>query len=361
MKILIIGSFDLFLHPYVEKYISIFKEKNIDYKFIYWNRKNICNNELNFIPFNFKLEYNSNKIKKIIGYIKFYRYTKKIIKKYKFDKIIVLASQTMFLFFNILRKKYKEKYIFDYRDETYEKYKFYNKIIRESIKNSGLTVVSSLGYVEDLFNGYQNKIVLCHNIKNNYYPCINPLTSKEIRVNFWGLIREVDYYFRVFDLFGNDFRFVVNLYGDGNLQPILKYIQKKQYKNIFVHGRFEQKDIPIFASTTDFLLNCYSNKGIQKNSLTIKMYEGIYYGVNLVIQKGSYMEKYLIANNVQFLAIDFDNFNVNNKENIKRNFIQFTGNDKIKVRDVLFDKFRNENQMFINRVINYIERGDKNE
>ena len=71
MEVLIIGSFDIYLHPYVEKYISILEKNNIDYRFIYWNREGANDFNKSNIPFNYSIN-GCNKIKKIYGYFNFY-------------------------------------------------------------------------------------------------------------------------------------------------------------------------------------------------------------------------------------------------------------------------------------------------
>ena len=64
------------------------------------------------------------------------------------DRIIFLTSQAMFLFGRYARKYYKNRYLYDFRDETYEKYEMYRRTILKCILSSYKTVVSSNGFLE---------------------------------------------------------------------------------------------------------------------------------------------------------------------------------------------------------------------
>lgn len=307
MKILMIGCFDLFLHPYSEKYISIFEKNNIDYSFVFWNRKGEEFTNDSYKAFNYKMSQNYSFYEKIKGYLLYRKYVLSILKNEEFDRIVVFTSQAMFLFGNIIRKKYRGKYIFDYRDVTYEKNKFYKKSILKSIEDSSFTVISSPGF-KKLFPSIENsKFVLCHNAKNNFgKKNIQKSVSSIKRIAYWGLIRDPQYFKKILEYFGNVEQYEVNIYGIGAVECLNQMIENNMYKNIYLHGEFKQSDIDTFARNTDFLLNCYSNKSIQKLALTVKMYEGIEYGIPMIVQKNSYMSDYLTNKGVKHIPIDFD-------------------------------------------------------
>ena len=59
------------------------------------------------------------------------------------------------ILYRYLRKKYKNNYIYDYRDYTYEKYGFFKKMVNKLIDDSYVTFVSSDGF-KKYFNNQQN-------------------------------------------------------------------------------------------------------------------------------------------------------------------------------------------------------------
>lgn len=309
MKVLIIGCFNLFLHPYLEKYLSVLKHREIEYKVIYWNRngKEKTNDE-NYVSYDKASSFSGNIFHKILPYLGFTKFVRNHLKVFRYDRIVFLASQTMFLFHSIAVKQYKGRYIFDYRDVTYEKYSFYKKIMANCIKNSFFTAISSNGFETVFPKELNTKFVLCHNAKNDFGKRIlNVHPSNLIRLTFWGLIREIDYFSKFLKIIGNDKRFLVSFYGTGDTDALSKIIELNKYENVRVFGEYDQKDIYNIASNTDIVLNCYSNKSIQKLSLTIKMYESLMYGLPMIVQRGSYMDIFLQSNNVRHLPLDIDN------------------------------------------------------
>lgn len=347
MRVLLVGSFDLHLHPYSEKYIRICKEQNIYFKFIYWNRSGYAIPEEDYFePFDYRMDTYQSAIHKVNGYLKFYRFVRNYIRKEKFDKIVFFATQTMVIFSRIALKKYKGKFIFDFRDETYEKYGFYKNIVKKCILASKNTVISSPGFKLLFSDVADSKFVLCHNTKGEFKEAkIEKVPCDKIRISFWGMVRQPKYYEKVFKVFGNNDKYVLNFYGAGYEKDMAEIIENNHYSNIHLNGKYTQDMIPNFAANTDLLLNCYSNNSIQKNALTVKMYEAIEYGIPMIVQKDSYMDKYLYDNGIDHISIDFDNFeddsniDLSNKKSQTSLFIEEIRKDE--------DKFMDSIKLFI--------------
>ena len=358
MKVLMIGSFDLFLHPYSKHYLKMLDSTNVEYRFIFWNRsgeKIEKNSHIDF--FDYPMNTYQSLFNKIGGYILFRRYVLEYIDNFKPDKLIVLTTQTLFLIRKLLNKKYRNKYLFDYRDETYEKYFFYKNIVAKLIANSYFTVVSSLGFSELFPKIDKKKFILCHNVKDSFfYNNIKKTKSDVIRLSFWGMIRQTDYYKRVFSLFGNDNRFVVNMYGEGYVDELKSYVLNNHFQNIFFFGKFQEDNLPLIAANTDILLNCYSNKSTQKNAITIKMYEGISYGIPMIVQKNSFMDNYLDYYNCPHYSFDFDGDFLKFKEPFLNKIIEF---EKLVFDSKTFCKTILRDQLsFKDSFLNFLEYGN---
>ncbi len=307
MKVLIIGSFDLFLLPFAKKYTAFFEEIGIDYSFIYWNRKDEpAEDDAHYIVYNCPMNTYRSPFLKLKAYMGFRKFALKEIRSGKYDRFVFLTSQAMILFANHT-KKLAGKYIFDYRDETYERYGFYRRAITKCIRRSIATPISSPGFRRIFSDKVQDKFVLCHNTKE--YPAwdgVHHPASSPLVVNFWGMIRHVDYFRAVNRVFGNDPDFVVNYYGEGFTEQLEEDIRTNGYENIHAHGKYVEADIRDFVSTTDLLLNCYPNDSIQMKALTVKLYEGIHYRLPMVIQAGSYMDTYMSEHNLPHISLDFE-------------------------------------------------------
>ena len=174
-KIAIIGFHNLHLMQFLYKYTDIFDKNNISYDVLYWDRdmdsKIKCRAfKGNSISYRYKMSNYQPKGKKIHGFVGCMRYFCKIIKKNKYDHIILLTTQTalpLYMLSGIVRKS---KFVYDYRDLTYEKNRVCRRIIKGIIEKSEFTAISSMGFKKVL--GESNKFVMssqCEQFKNGMF------------------------------------------------------------------------------------------------------------------------------------------------------------------------------------------------
>ena len=342
-KILFVGAFDECFHPYMLIYDDILGRLNIRASFIFWNRNNFYDlsryKNLDISFFDYQMNTYKSAFKKINGYLKYKKFVVKKIKTENYDKVVVLTTQMAIMILNILKRKYKNKFIFDFRDETYErKSRFFKHCVSEIINASFFTVISSPGFKKIFNNKFDNKMVLCHNIKPDFFDkCeIKKVPSKKIRFSFWGMIRQIDYFKKVIKCINsNDSE--IHFYGEGYTNDLKKFILENKINNVYIHGKYTQKDILNFVENTDFLINAYSNKGIQEYSLTVKMYEGIKFGLPIIVQKNSFMDMYLKKNHYPCIAIDFDN----DETEVKYDFTADKTISKSYILDIILSDMKN--------------------
>lgn len=155
--------------------------------------------------------------------------------------------------------------------------------------------------------GESNKFVMSHNVSNLKMECLPKKRSRNIRVVFWGMIRQIEWNKKICDLFGNVPGIELRYCGEGNTEELKKYCEK--YYNIVFTGRYTVDQIPSFVEQTDVLLNLYENDEQQKLAMTVKLYDGIRYGLPMLISKGSYMGELMQANDFVYIT-DVDKFDV---------------------------------------------------
>lgn len=100
-KIAIVGFHNLHLMQFLYKYTDIFDKNNISYDVLYWDRDMDPNLKCkafkgNSISYRYKMSNYQPKAKKIHGFVGCMRYFCKIIKKNKYDHIILLTTQTAY-------------------------------------------------------------------------------------------------------------------------------------------------------------------------------------------------------------------------------------------------------------------------
>jgi hypothetical protein len=198
VKVLIVGFAKIKYMPYLKLYLeNLSREKN-EIHLVYWNRDEKAENlssvdGLQLHEFKSYQEDEVSKISKTSNFIKFRKFVKSILKD-NFDFIIVLQSVTAVLLFDILvRGSFKQKYIYDYRDSTYEHIGFYKRLVSKLADNSHATFVSSKGFKKYLPES--EKIKFVHNILSEdlaFYKAQkeNKTFSDKIRIGFWGFLRE---------------------------------------------------------------------------------------------------------------------------------------------------------------------------
>lgn len=303
---------DLNMCPYIDKYLSVFDELNVDYEIIIWNR---MGGERVF-PDNFKV-YNeqsdiyASKIKKIGAFYRFGRFLNRTIKGGKYDKLVVLTTLPGILCYKTLIKKYRKKFIFDFRDLGFEKNCIYRNLVKKICKASFFTCISSPGFREILG---ENNFVIAHNFRyKDIENKVKTIQQPKERINLLhiGITRGEDYNKRIADIFGNDERFQINIVGSGNdTETFLKYVQ--QFSNISVVGRYDNIDKQTYIKNADMLLYYYPCDFNCNRALANKYYDGLIYKKPLIGNIKTYSGKRLQEKGIG-ISLDLADSNFANK------------------------------------------------
>lgn len=353
-KIAIVGFHNLHLMQFLYKYTEILDSYNIEYDVLYWERDDVQ------YPIKFKgrpIKYSymtSNympKWKKIVGYLKCRSFFIKKIKENKYEKIILLTTQTAIALSPLVLTKYKKKFIFDFRDLTMEKNSIYRTIEMKLIQESSFVAISSPGFINRL--NKEHKYVISHNCRNLMLNTkfLDIDKNKPLKITFWGMIRQEEFQRKICDAFGNDDRVEVSYHGEGCTNHLSQYCKEKQYKNIKFTGRYYPENIPNFLQETDVLLNMYENEGKQEYALTVKLYDAVRYQIPMLITKDSYMEKYL-KEYCFAMAVDLKNIDI---EKIARWYLHL--DEKMLQEDFnrFVEKVKKDDKVFENELIKFVE------
>ena len=287
---------NIYAMPFFYKYQDILQKYELKADLIYWNRDGITENEpknIHFITYNRKSTYNDGNKRKIIDFLMFARFVKRIIRKNKYDRIVFLGNYgaTHILLSSFLKKNYKKNYWLDYRDYNYEGIKLYLNIETQVIRNSYATAISSEGYMEFLPS---HDYILVHNLDlKSIEECkkIPHVYDSKIRISFVGNVRYIDENIKLLNAFKNDDRFVLQYYGNGS-DKIKRYCELNDIKNVDFYGRFAHEDTPIFYSKTDIINNIYGNSGVElRTALSNKLYFSAALDMPIIVCPNTYMEK----------------------------------------------------------------------
>lgn len=338
------------------KYINILEEHKVEYEFVFWNREgDYKENKENWISYNREINSFQPFYKKIFGFLGFTHFMRKLIKENKYEKLIILTTQTAIPLYDILLSKYKNKYIYDYRDVTYENYSWYKKLVNRLVKYSNFTSISSYGFLKVINSN--NKTIISHNSRDFKLEKIPKKESNKIRITYWGMVRQLETNYKICDIFAADDRFELTYHGAGFHEELKKYCKSKGYSNIRITGKYELGDIKEFASETDIILNVYENDKTQKNAVTVKFYDSIQYGIPMMVMDESYMSELVETYKLGF-KFNYHNKNLNDilyNEFKKFDFIKYQQN-----RQEIFNIIKEDDNDFERKVILFA-RGGKND
>lgn len=312
-KVCIVAFHNLHLMQFLYKYTSILDSENIEYDILYWDRdvddkipKRKCLG--NTIAFRYKMNTYQPKYKKIMGFIHCVLFFRRKILEGNYDKLIFLTTQAIFPLYLLSKKIFKnKKYIYDYRDITYEKIPICKNIIKKMINNSEFTAISSYGFKEVL--GESDKFLISHNTIGLDYTTLDKKPSDKLRIVYWGIVRQLEFNKKLCDTLGSNNDTELTYHGEGVTDLLKDYCNEKGYNQIKFTGRYTVDEIESFAENTDILVNLYNNNKIQKLATTVKLYDGIRYGLPMLVTKDSYMDT-LMKDNPYVLAIDLETVKV---------------------------------------------------
>lgn len=292
MRIALVCPSNMLYMPYVDNYIKVLNEANVDYDIINWDRFNIEDK-------NNTLKYRDKKIghqRNFLDYYEYYRFIIRCLNMERYDKIIVFGIQLTFFLQNILRKKYKKKYIIDIRD--------YNKIINyfnigKIVNNSSFVALSSQGYKEWLPDS--NKYMVNHNTQiENFEEFKKPniiFNKKKVRIAYIGAIRDYQVNIDFINSLRNTNLIDVFFHGEGDVnKDIQDYLDSKSVENVYLTGRYNAEDEKKLYEDNDLINVLRYNDGINnKTALPNRLYNAALFGKPMIALSGTYLAE--IINN----------------------------------------------------------------
>jgi hypothetical protein len=313
--------------PFLTKYVNMLDEKNEVYDIIYWDRTSdaqMTNNTYNArktYAFNLQSKEQRHPYKKVFDFIMFSKYVRKIIHQNGYNKLIILTTMTGVFLFDVLLREYKNKYIFDYRDASYENNLLFRKVLEKIIDASYFTCISSEGFKSILPIG--REYVMAHNMNfstktpKTHSNCYN--YRLPIKVSFIGGIRGIKYMKSLIDAFANDERFEFFIHGGGeNFNEIVNY--SKNFKNVLCTGEYEESQKKEFIKQADILCYNYPESFNNNVALANKYYDGLIFKKpllgNIKTFSGRLIEKNEVGISLDMESPDFKDKLLNYLKNL---------------------------------------------
>lgn len=310
MKLLLIGFFGKTYMPYIEHYQKVLDNASAEYDVCFFERYESRSIQIDCCDhgneYTFFGETNANSLSKIKPVLKYARFVRKLIRDNRYDKLIVFTTMPAILLSDLLLGKYAGKYIFDYRDYTYERIPSFAKRVSKIVDASAFTTFSSRGYLENL--EVRGKYLLTHNITNlgSVIDHADDLRTKGIlHIGFIGYVRYFDLNARLISSFSNNPKFYLDYYGnrfsDCNLEA---FCETNSIENVRFHGPFQNCDKPLLYKTVDLVNSIYSLDSPEvKQAIPNRLYDAVLFKKPIIVSKGTQLSQIVEDYNLG-LAID---------------------------------------------------------
>lgn len=293
--------------PFIKKYTKELESVGEDFEVIYWERlETDFANEWSTVVYKERGQLGDSKLKKMISFWKYRKFLIETLKKKKYDKLIILTTLTGITIFDFLIKNYKNKFIFDIRDYTFEKNPIFSYVESLVINSSYFTAISSDGFKE--FLPKSDKYVLSHNIITSEVEeakhFVPNRSNDGIKLTFIGAVRHFDIDKKIVEIFGNKEGFNVTFHGYGVSYSSLKDICSNKYSNVELTGKYDRKNKMNLLIDSSILISYYSEDNYANQyALPNKYYDALIYKIPLWANPDVYVGKRAIENGIGLKCI----------------------------------------------------------
>lgn len=338
--------------PYVDIYARLFDSHGVKYDIISFNRK--LDKEDTKYHFDYGLSNNSDSHKKLIAVLKYCSFIKRILKKEKYDRLVVFSSQLGIGLLQILLKEYKGRFIIDYRDLSIEqrlKYPF-KKVLGSSYMN----VISSPGFKRVLPQGYE--YILCH----NFDVSLAEKAIHEDKAGKWhegkkkiltiGGIRDYDANVKVINAIKDSSDYSLSFVGRGESSDLLSnYCKEMGVKNVSFVGFYKKEEEAGYIDNSDFINIFYPRRLTHDTAVSNRFYNSLIHKKPMITTadttQGDFAAKYGLG-----IALDDCNNLVDRLESFQKenDYGQYS-----KRCNELLLRFIGEQHLFEQKVLEFVD------
>ena len=264
--------------PYADIYARIFESNGVDFDIISFNRK--LDKEDTKYHFDYGLSNSSGAFKKFVANFKYCHFVKRVLLKENYDRLVVFSSQLGIGLLHTLLKKYRGKYIFDYRDLSVEQR--LKSPFRRLLDGSYMNVISSPGFKRALPQGYNYNI--CHNFNIS-------VAEKVIQENAgdgWrdgikhiltiGGIRDYEANVQVINAVKDNDAYTLSFVGRGDSsEPLSNYCKENGINNVSFVGFYKKEEEAGYVKGADFINIFYPRRLSHDTAVSNRFYNSLIY------------------------------------------------------------------------------------
>lgn len=309
-RICIVGAMNIRHMSLISLYTKFFDDNEISYDLIYMDRYGIeeKSSAQNKYCLRVTMDRSWHKLRKLMVYLKFRRFAKRVLLKEKYDIVITWQTFTAYLLADILLTKLKGKYVVNVRDYIAENFPPVKWLLKLLVKHAAFTTISSKGFFEFLPKGEYIKVNSINEEVVSMIPQKPPLKNKDIiRIGFVGNCRFFNENKLFIDALRNDPRFEL-WYCGSNSDIFQKYAEENQIINLHTMPAFEPSETASIAMKFDMINSIYGNNGIDNRTLIpIRLYTAVAYGLPVLASSGTQLAEEIAAFGLGYVVDEYEN------------------------------------------------------
>ena len=342
MKTAIVAFNNIKFSPYVFPYVNYLKSIDADVDLIYADRGGFKEHidGVNLRP----TAWNGN-VHKALNFISFRNTVKKILKSEEYDFVFVLTTFPAVLLSGYLASEYKDRYLVDIRDFTYESNKVYYRAECKALKNAAMRVISSSGFKCFLPDC---EYTVCHNVVSEYSEGAKLFergTGKRLTIGYVGTIAYAENCIKMIDIVRKDERLEFHFHGNENGCRVKEYIKSIGCDRIKYFGEYKPSEKGCIIESVDLLFNVYGNgRQLLERALSNKLYDSMYYKKPLLVSPKTDMHR---ETQPFSFAVDFGE---GTADRLCDWYDNINGDEFNKFADNFLKKTFSENDVFKNRL-----------
>lgn len=312
-RIGIIAFWDRLAVPYLDKYEQTLRRMQIPYQSILWDRsadgKTTESEDRTELVIHRAVR--SGVIGKILGFLRWRKEAKKLLRSRQYAGLVILTTHPAVLLSSFLKRKYKNRYVFDIRDYTQEKYSLYRRLVMSLVDKSALTTISSKGFLR--FLDPHIKIVPNHNITFSEQTSKNEFVFDEpIVISFVGNVRLDRQTEAMLLTLANNrkyhLRFVGRILPGCNIEQL---IREHDIRNVSLEGAFAVQQKPQIYAGTHLINAVYANAAEHLSlgdatPLPNRLYDAIVFHCPLIASQGTYLAEIIDEYHLGLAVNGFD-------------------------------------------------------
>ncbi len=351
MKFGLILPGNIWYAPYVRNYTRILDENNAIYEIISWNRDGQDAKE--GIQYEENIHANNGSAG-FSAYRRYIAFIKQVIRKNGYDKLIVFGPQMTCLLSIYLMRKFRGRFIIDFRDLSIEQKPGLRQLFTFMTKISYANVISSPGfkrcipesdyYISHNFDVDAVKTAIGYRDANGFG------TTDTIDVLTIGGIRDFSSNVEVIKALANKKDFSVRFVGrGGGAAQLATYCDEHAIKNVSFTGFYKKSEEVSYVQDSTFMNIFYPRVITHDTALSNRFYNSLIYRKPMIVTKDTTQGDYAEKNNVGISLADCSNL-----EDGLKTFIQQEYNAYAERCDNLLLEFLNDQKQFEQVVYNFL-------